>query len=111
MVRRGMFFLLKTKRRPFFRFQVHNLPSFLSKILTSLPQFHTIRAYQEDEGRGKDYLMAGKIDPKETVSIEELLMSIVMEQEALVNLLQEKGIIKKAELLEGVKKLKPKYNM
>jgi hypothetical protein len=55
--------------------------------------------------------MAGKMDPKETVSIEELLMSIVMEQEALVNLLEEKGIIKKAELLEGVKKLKPKYNM
>ena len=55
--------------------------------------------------------MAGKIDPKEAVSIEELLMSIVMEQEALVNLLQEKGIIKKAELLEGVKRLKPKYNM
>jgi len=55
--------------------------------------------------------MAGKIDPKETVSIEELLMSIVMEQEALVNLLQEKGIIKKVELLEGIKKLKPKYNM
>ncbi len=39
--------------------------------------------------------MAGKLDPKETVSLEELLMSIVMEQEALVNLLQEKGIIKK----------------
>ena len=55
--------------------------------------------------------MAGKIDPKETVSIEELLMSVVMEQEALVNLLQEKGIIKKAELMKGVKKLKPKYNM
>lgn len=55
--------------------------------------------------------MAGKLDPKETVSLEELLMSIVMEQEALVTLLQEKGIIKKAELLEGIKKLKPKYNM
>ena len=55
--------------------------------------------------------MAGKMDPKETVSIEELLMSVVMDQEALVNQLQEKGIIKKAELLEGFKKLKPKYNM
>jgi hypothetical protein len=29
--------------------------------------------------------MAGKMDPKETVSIEELLMSVVMDQEALVN--------------------------
>jgi len=38
-------------------------------------------------------------------------MSIVIEQEALINLLEEKGIIKKAELLEGIKKLKPKYKM
>ena len=36
-------------------------------------------------GRGEDYLMAEKMDPKETVSIEGLLMSIVMEQAALIN--------------------------
>ncbi len=59
----------------------------------------------------RDHQMGGKLDPKETVSLEELLMSIVMEQEALINLLEEKGIIKKVEVLEGVKKLKPKYNM
>jgi hypothetical protein len=55
--------------------------------------------------------MAGKTDSKETVNLEELLMSIVMEQEALINLLEEKGVIKKAELLAGVKKLKPKYKI
>ena len=50
--------------------------------------------------------MAKKLDPKEIVSLEELLMSNVMEQEALVNLLERKGIISKAELLEEIKKLK-----
>ena len=55
--------------------------------------------------------MTGKKDSKGAMSLEELLMTIVMEQDALVNLLEEKGIIKRAELLEGVKKLKPKYNM
>ena len=46
--------------------------------------------------------MAGKIDSKETVNLEELLTSIVMEQEALINLLEEKGVIKKAELLDEI---------
>jgi hypothetical protein len=38
-------------------------------------------------------------------------MSNVIEQEALVNLLVAKGIIKKMELLEEIKKLRPKYNV
>lgn len=42
------------------------------------------------------------------VSFEELLMSNVIEQEALVNLLDRKGIITKAELLEEIKRLKKK---
>ena len=33
--------------------------------------------------------MAKKLDPKEIVSFEELLMSNVMEQEALINLLEK----------------------
>jgi hypothetical protein len=49
---------------------------------------------------------AEKLDPKETVSFEELLMSNVYTQEALINLLEEKGFIKKAELLEEIKKLR-----
>ena len=44
--------------------------------------------------------MVEKLDPKETVSFEELFTSNVVEQEALVNLLEKKGIIGKAELLE-----------
>ncbi len=43
--------------------------------------------------------MAEKLNQKETVSFEELLMSNVYTQEALINLLEKKGIITKAELL------------
>jgi len=49
--------------------------------------------------------MAEKLDPKETVSFEEVLMSNVYTQEALINLLEKKGIITKAELLEEIKRL------
>ena len=52
------------------------------------------------------FLNSAKLDTKETVSFEELLMSNVYTQEALINLLETKGIIKKAELLEEIKKLK-----
>jgi hypothetical protein len=43
--------------------------------------------------------MAEKLDPKELVDLKELLMSNVYEQEALINLLEKKGIITKAEFL------------
>lgn len=52
--------------------------------------------------------MADKLDKKETVTFEELLMSNVFTQEALINLLERKGIINKKELLDEVKKLKGK---
>ena len=52
--------------------------------------------------------MAEKLDPREVVSFEELLMSNVFTQEALVNLLEKKGIITKAELLEEIKRLRSK---
>lgn len=54
--------------------------------------------------------MAEKMNPKETVSFEELLMSNVYTQEALINLLEAKGIIKKAELLEEIKRLRERKN-
>lgn len=49
-----------------------------------------------------------KPDPKETVSVEELLLSNVYTQEALINLLEEKGVIRKADLLEEIKRLRDK---
>jgi len=52
--------------------------------------------------------MAEKLDPKEIISFKELLMSNVFEQEALVNLLEKKGIITKDELVKEIIKLKEK---
>lgn len=54
--------------------------------------------------------MAEKLAPKEIVKFEEVLLSNVYTQEALVNLLEKKGIITKAELLEEIKKLRDRQN-
>ena len=43
------------------------------------------------------------LGPKQVVSFEELLMSQVVQQEALTRLLVEKGIFIKEELLEMVR--------
>ena len=50
--------------------------------------------------------MAEKLDPKEVVTFEELLMSNMYTQEALINLLVKKGIIKKEEVLEEIGRLR-----
>jgi len=47
--------------------------------------------------------MAIPLDPKQIVSFEELLMSQVVQQEALTRLLVEKGVFSKKEFLEMVK--------
>ena len=47
--------------------------------------------------------MANPLDPKQIVSFEELLISQVVQQEALTRLLVEKGIFTKEEFLEMVK--------
>ena len=49
--------------------------------------------------------MAKQLDPKETVDVKELLMSEVIQSEALINLLDRKGIISKEELLEEIKRV------
>ena len=49
--------------------------------------------------------MAELLDPKEVVSFDELLMSEVIQSEALINLLDRKGIISKTELLEEMKRV------
>ena len=43
---------------------------------------------------------------KEIASFEEVLMSNVFTQEALINLLEAKGIIKKSDILEENKRLR-----
>ena len=52
--------------------------------------------------------MAEKLDPKELVSFKELLMSEVIQSEAIINLLDKKGIISKRELLEEMKNVQEK---
>jgi hypothetical protein len=47
--------------------------------------------------------MATALDPKQLVSFEELLMSQVVQQEALTRLLINKGVFTKEEFLEMVK--------
>jgi hypothetical protein len=46
--------------------------------------------------------MAISLDPKQIVSSEELLMSQVVPQEAIIRLLVEKGIFSKEEFLKMV---------
>ena len=50
--------------------------------------------------------MAKKLDQKQIVDFKELLMSEVIQSEALINLLDKKGIISKQELLEEMKRIK-----
>mgnify|MGYP005859371357 CR=1 FL=1 len=47
--------------------------------------------------------MAIPLDPKQIVSLEELPMFQVVQQEALTRLLVEKGIFTKEEFLETIK--------
>jgi len=49
--------------------------------------------------------MAKKIDKKETVDLREVVISEIIQSEALVNLLEKKGIISKQELLEEITKV------
>ena len=46
--------------------------------------------------------MADRIDPKETVSFEEILMSNVYAQEAMINVLERKGLLTRKEVLEEI---------
>jgi len=49
--------------------------------------------------------MAEKLDEKQLVDFKELLMSEVIQSEALINLLDRKGIVSKKELLEEMKRV------
>ncbi len=49
--------------------------------------------------------MTEKLDPKELVSFKELLMSEIIQSEALINVLDRKGIVPKEELLEEMKRV------
>jgi len=52
--------------------------------------------------------MAAKLDPKQTVDFKELLMSEVIQSEALINVLDRKGLVSKQELLEEMRRVQAK---
>ena len=52
--------------------------------------------------------MAEKLDPKELVTIEELAISSMFEIAALVELLEQKGILTKQEVLDTIQELRQK---
>ena len=47
--------------------------------------------------------MAKQLDQKETVDIKELIISEVIQTEALVNLLEKKGILTKREVMDEIR--------
>ena len=49
--------------------------------------------------------MAEPLDSKEVVSIEELTLSNMYEIEALIEVLEKKGIVSKKEVLEEIKRM------
>jgi len=49
--------------------------------------------------------MAQKLDPREIVDVKELLLSEVIQSEALINLLDRKGIVSRKELLEEIRQV------
>lgn len=50
--------------------------------------------------------MAEQLDKRETVSIQELLLSQAYEMSALVSLLEKKGILTRDEIVEEIKRLR-----
>ena len=50
--------------------------------------------------------MADKLDPKETITIEELTISNSYEIAALVTVLERKGLLTREEVIEEIKQMK-----
>ncbi len=53
--------------------------------------------------------MAKQLDPKEIVTLDELAISNMWEVGALIELLHEKGLITKQELLDKITELRRKH--
>ncbi len=55
--------------------------------------------------------MAEKLDPKEVVTTDELAISNMYVQEALVNLLERKGIMTRAEVIDEIMRIRGLSNV
>ncbi len=49
--------------------------------------------------------MAEALDPKELTNLREVVMWLIWSEEALVALLEEKGIVTRAEIIAKIKEL------
>jgi hypothetical protein len=52
--------------------------------------------------------MANKLDPKQTASFGEIIVATVFQQEAMMNLLERKGLSTRAEVIQEILELKKK---
>ena len=73
------------------------------KVLTVVAQVLIMRPNQEG------CPMAEKLDPSSTTSPEELLLSVLYTQEALVNVLEKKGLLTKEEVLKEIQRLRAQH--
>jgi hypothetical protein len=49
--------------------------------------------------------MAKQLDPEQMVDLKELVLSEVIQMEALINVLESKGILTKEEVLEEIEEI------
>jgi hypothetical protein len=52
--------------------------------------------------------MAGKLTTKQTTTLEEVLMATVFQQEAMMNILEKKGLLSRSEVMAEIIELKKK---
>ena len=52
--------------------------------------------------------MSQKLDPKQITNFEEVLVATVFQQEAMMNLLERKGILSRAEVMQEILEMKKK---
>lgn len=52
--------------------------------------------------------MGNKLDPKETATFEEVLIANAFQQEAVLNILERKGLLSRAEVMQEIIELKKK---
>ncbi len=52
--------------------------------------------------------MANKLDPKQTTNVEEVLVATVFQQEAMMTLLERKGLLTRAEVMQEILEMKKK---
>lgn len=68
-------------------------------LLKSWPGEVAVQAFQEGT-------MAERTDRQDMTTVEEVLLGQALELEALMNVLERKGVLSKAEILEEMKRLR-----